>query len=108
MNNPVKSAVVALLLCCAVVAPIASAWGNGAMSKPARFPSAPVAAQAVVVAPMTIAAVTTIPEITVVGRVQRVTAARKPAVVAATSTLCRARELDQGGRPGAETVLSCE
>ncbi len=106
MNNPIKSAVVALLLCCAVVAPIASAWGNGAMSKPARFPEAPVAAQTVVVEPMTIAAVTTIPEITVVGRVQHVAAA-KPAVTA-SSTLCRVRPLEQGGRPGAETVLSCE
>ncbi len=32
---------------------------------------------------------------------------RKPTITA-SSTLCRVRGLEQGGRPGAETVLSCE
>jgi hypothetical protein len=102
MKNPIRSAVVALLILCAVGAPLASAVGNGAMSKPARFPAAPVAQQqaaATIEMPeMTIPAVQTIPEVQVVGRVQHHAAARKTATVAAPSfTHCVARDLEQGG-----------
>ncbi len=105
MTNPIRSAVVALLLACAIVAPIASAWGNGAMSKPARFPAAPVA---VSVEPMTITSSVTLPETVVEGRAPARRAVRRAVVIVASSELCRVRGLDQGGRPGAETVLSCE
>jgi hypothetical protein len=100
MKNPIRSAVVALLLLCAVGAPLASAVSNGAFSKPARL--APVAQPAV--AAVAAPAVVELPETVIAAPApQRRAQARH---VASRPQAVRTVGLDQGGRPGARTVTA--
>lgn len=104
MTNPIRSAVVALLLLCAVGAPLASAGIGGAFSKPARFVDrTPVAAPVARVQP---SKVVWISETTVVGSVPARRAVAPRAAVQAAPAAVRTVTLDQGGRPGFQTVTA--
>lgn len=104
MTNPIRSAVVALLLLCAVGAPLASAVVGGAFSKPARFVDrTPVAAPVARVQP---SKVVWISETTITTSAPAKRHAAPVVAVQAAPTVVRTVTLDQGGRPGFQTVTA--
>lgn len=101
MNRFPRFAVIAALLSAAIVAPLASAIGNGSFQKPARFDS-----EVAVVAqdkPMLIELDTML--VSAPAPVKARVAAPKASNRATAYHSLSETELEQGGRPGASSVI---